>query len=126
MERTNYSSGGKWESPFGYSRAVRKGPSVFVAGTTAADPEGNAQGDAYQQTIEIFARIQGALHSVGAELRDVVRTRIYVVNMSDSDQIGKAHGEVFSQILPAATMVEIKSLIDPTLLVEIEVDAIVG
>ena len=126
MERTNYSSGGKWEAPYGYSRAVRKGASVFVSGTTAANSDGNAQGDAYEQTIEILTRIQEALHSVEAELRDVVRTRIYVVNIADSDKIGRAHGEIFGRILPAATMVEIKSLITPSLLVEIEAEAIVG
>ncbi len=126
MERTSYSSGGKWESPYGYLRAVRIGASVFVLGATAANSDGNARGDPYEHTIEIFTLILDALHSVKAELRDVVRTRIYVVNMADSDKIGTAHGEIFGQILPAATMVEVKSLITPSLLVEIEADAIVG
>ena len=94
-------------------------------GATAANSDGNARGDPYEQTIEIFTLIQDALHSVKAELRDVVRTRIYVVNIADSDKIGRAHGGIYGRILLAATMVEIKSLITPSFLVEIEADAIV-
>ena len=124
--RTNISSGTPWESIVGYSRAVRVGPYVHVAGTTAADSEGKVvgAGDPYAQTIYILQKIEVALEKVGAALTDVVRTRIYVTDVTDWDEVARAHGELFSQIRPAATLVEVSSLIEPEMLVEIEVDAI--
>lgn len=126
MMRTNISSGTPWESVVGYSRAVRVGPHVFIAGTTAADSDGKVVGadDPYAQTIYILEKIEAALTKVGAELKDVVRTRIYVTDVTDWDEVARAHGEIFAQIRPAATLVEVNSLIEPEMLVEIEADAI--
>lgn len=126
-QRITHSSGAQWESLVGYSRAVRVGQHIAVAGTTATDANGNAlyPGDAYRQAQHIFRTIQQALHHCGAALEHVVRTRMFVVDITDWEHIGKAHGEVFSAIRPAATMVEIQRLIHPDMLVEIEVDAIV-
>jgi enamine deaminase RidA (YjgF/YER057c/UK114 family) len=125
MKRLNVSSGGKWEGSVGYSRAVRVGDLVFVAGTTAADPNGVTTGGAYEQTVRIFQIIQRALEEAGASLEDVVRTRMFVADIADADEIGRAHGEIFGRIRPVATMVEVSRFVAPDMLVEIEVDAVV-
>ena len=127
MDRLNVSSGTPWELSVGYSRAVRAGQFVFVAGTTAADKEGNVVGvgDAYAQTKYILQKIEDALKNAGANLGDVTRTRIFVTNISEWEKIGKAHGEFFREIKPATTMVEVKSLQKKEMLVEIEVDALI-
>lgn len=127
MERQNISSGAKWESIVGYSRAVRVGSTVHVAGTTAVDENGDIVGigDAYAQTTYILQKIENALHEAGAAMRDVVRTRMFVTNMDLWEAVGRAHGNAFRHIRPAATMVEVNRLISPDMLVEIEVDAII-
>lgn len=127
MKRQNISSGAKWESIVGYSRAVRMGSTVHVAGTTAVNENGEIVGigDAYAQTIYILQKIENALHEAGAVMADVVRTRMFVTNIDLWEAVGRAHGNIFRHIRPAATMVEVNRLISPDLLVEIEVDAII-
>jgi len=128
MERRNVSSGAVWESIVGYSRAVRMGPFVFVAGTTAVDAEGRivSPEDAYGQARFILQKIVHALNEAGATPRDVVRTRMFVTNVKDWEKVGRAHAEVFRDIRPAATMVEVPRLVAPEALVEIEADAVVS
>ena len=126
--RMRVSSGGPWEGVVGYSRAVRVGPHVYVAGTTATDETGAIVGigDAYAQTAHTLRKIAAALHVAGARMQDVVRTRMYVTDISRWEEIGRAHGEHFASVRPVATMVEVKALIDPDMLVEIEVEAYVA
>lgn len=128
MSRQLISSGTPWEASVGYSRAVRVGNQIFVSGTTASDEAGQtvSVGDAYGQTQFILRKIESALNEAGAGLNDVVRTRIFVTDISRWEEVGKAHGEVFASIRPTATMVEVKGLINPDHLVEIEVDAVIN
>ncbi len=126
MRRDNITSGTAWEREFGYSRAVRADRFVYVAGTTATDGSGGVVGvgDAYAQTVQALRNIRVALRAAGAEMEDVVRTRIYVIDLGEEEKVARAHREIFEEIRPAATIVEVRRLISPELLVEIEAEAV--
>ncbi len=126
-KRINISSDTKWEEIVGYSRVVKVGNQIFVTGTTAIDDNGNiiGIGDVYKQTKFIISKIEKYLNEAGAKLNDIVRTRMFVVNIEDWKEIGKAHNQFFKNIKPATTMVEVNNLIDSNLLIEIEADAII-
>jgi enamine deaminase RidA (YjgF/YER057c/UK114 family) len=128
MKRTNYASGAKWEEIVGYSRAVRVGNIIEVTGTVAVDENNEVvgKGDAYAQTKFVIDKIRGVLHKAGARLEDVVRTRMFVTDISRWEEFGRAHGEYFNEIRPCTSMIEVKGLISPEFLIEIEATAIIA
>jgi enamine deaminase RidA (YjgF/YER057c/UK114 family) len=128
MQRQNVSSGSPWEPLIGYSRAVKVGPYVHVSGTTAFDAQGEivGAGNPYAQAIQAMRNIEAALAKAGAKLTDVVRTRLFLTHITDWKEIGRAHGEIFGKVRPACTILEVNHLVEPEMLVEIEVDAFLG